>query len=198
MVNAISAQGSQANPLSTAVVSALADMSQFYMNYSSEEEDQSPMKVTGQGPSAKGASPTITTPPIGKPDLAKMDEKQSGDKVPAPQARKPPADVTRRLFSESALSCKADGKVDQADDKSDEAAPPPAKKAKAAPKKKITLSPSEDKSSKPRGSDKNQRKSRGEALAFAGYRPPNDPVLREQFLRINQNPGRLIPHSLST
>ena len=82
MINAISAQGSQAHPLSSAVASALADMLQFYVNCSSEGGDLSPMKMTGQGPSAEGASPTITTPPIGKPDLAKMDEKQSGDKVP--------------------------------------------------------------------------------------------------------------------
>ena len=62
----------------------------------------------------------------------------------------------------------------------------PNPKVRANKKIKLTPGDGEDKLPKPHGADKGQRAARGEALTFAGHRPPTDPELREQFLRIRK------------
>lgn len=61
---------------------------------------------------------------------------------------------------------------------------PAPKKLKGRKLPPIKMPPAEDKLSKPCGSDRSQRASRGDALTFSG--PPQDPVLREQFLSIRE------------
>ena len=110
----------------------------------------------------------------------------SGDKPEAPQKRRADnQDVCLELFP-------AGGSPDAKKPAGDAEAPKDMKKPAAVPKskvragKKIKLPPDEDKQSKPRGADKGQRATRGDALTFAGHRPPADPDLREQFLCIRK------------
>ena len=126
-------------------------------------------------------APGVTTPPVETPLItppvnmkAVAETSGSGEKVDN-KRRKVEQGVRCELFPE---------KSDKTPEKPKEAKPPAPKKKSS---KRITLPPVDDnKLSKPRGTDKVQRKARGECLTFAGYRPPNSPLLREQFLRIRE------------
>ena len=178
-------------------------MSQFFLNHESSDEEcaMSPKKtlclqvdacVTPVAPSVPGAAVTPSVPEpedvIVTPEPRGHDAHagSSGDKPEAPQKRRADnQDVCLELFP-------AGGSPDAEKPAGDAKAPKDMKKPAAVPKskvragKKVKLPPDEDKQSKPRGADKGQRASRGDALTFAGHRPPADPDLREQFLRIRK------------
>ena len=181
-------------------------MSQFFLNHESSDEERamSPKKtlclkvdacVPPVAPSVPGAA---VTPSVPEPkDVIVTPEPRghgahagsSGDKPEAPQKRRADnQDVCLELFpaggSPDAKKPPGDAKApkDMKKPAGDAAVP----KSKVRPGKKIKLPPDEAKQSKPRGADKGQRATRGDALTFAGHRPPADPDLREQFLRIRK------------
>jgi len=122
-------------------------------------------------------TPPVATPFITPPAKFWEVAQTSGGKVEQTNKRKV-EDVCIELFPEKGL--------EEPDKTPAVAVEPPAPKRRASKQPKITSPPVEDKVSKPRGSDKVQRKPRGERLTFAGHRPPAAPALREQFLRIRQ------------
>ena len=175
-------------------------MSQFFLNHESSDEECGvspsktlPPKVDACGPpgtpSVPGAAAsTIVTP---EPRGNGVHAGNSGDKPEAPQKRQAenqdvrvelfPADGSADAEKPTALDAEAGEEM-----KKPVACLKPNPKVRANKKIKLTPGDGEDKLPKPHGADKGQRAARGEALTFAGHRPPTDPELREQFLRIRK------------
>lgn len=146
-------------------------MAQFCLNHSSsEDEAQSPVKI------AKAE------PPLQQPD-AKQDEPPQETELKEVAKDKPVEAKQKEPVQENQHKQPGDDATTEQPKKRKRG---PARPLQNVPKQ-VPAASGEDKSSKPRSSDKQPRTPRGEGLTFAGHRPPKDAQLREAFMKIRES-----------